>query len=541
MQSVGMLNGQIDPELIRSGFFIPSLALFIKRRGGQMYTPLFDEVLELRKQYSLIPIRYSFLADQATPIRIYQTLREENTFLLESVEGGTRWARYSFIGLRPFLQCRTQGSVLEASYRSGDTEILHGNPMDSLQNQLAKYRSPRLAGMPPFTGGAVGFMGYDTLKYVEQLSAPSHNELQLDDIHLLFVDELIVYDHLRQEVQIIVNLMAEEGATREQLAEQYEAVCKRIMSLVRRVALAGDGASPQTGGIPLRAEPIPVSSNLSKEQFEAMVAEAKEYIAAGDIFQVVLSQRFRAATEVDPLLVYRILRLTNPSPYMYYFQTKDSTVVGTSPEMLVKVTDGKVETRPIAGTRKRGANEEEDRALEADLLSDEKELAEHLMLLDLGRNDVGRVSRFGSVEVNQQMEIERYSKVMHMVSHVSGQLADDKNPFDALLSCFPAGTVSGSPKLRAMEIITELEQEVRGIYAGAIGYFSFCGNLDSCIAIRTIVFKDGHAYVQAGAGIVADSVPENEYEETWNKAQAMFHALSLAEEMMRTEEMRIDV
>jgi anthranilate synthase component 1 len=503
-----------------------------------MFTPTLAEVREFARSHNFIPVSYSLLADQATPIHLYQSLRRPDSFLLESVEGASRLGRYSFIGLSPFLKCRTVESGLELSYRSGERVLVEGNPLDVLRRQLGQFRSPSIKGLPPFTGGAVGLLGYETVRFIEELPQAEHDELQLDTMHLLFVDEVIAYDHVKQEVKVIANMQVHENMTDEELSALYEKACGRIRELVREIAESETRAFARIDNIPMEGKELTVTSNMTKEAYMHKVNRAKEYIAAGDIFQVVLSQRFAVEYTADPLLVYRILRLTNPSPYMYYFEIDGVTVAGTSPELLVKVTDGEAETRPIAGTRRRGADEAEDAVLAADLLSDEKECAEHLMLLDLGRNDIGRVARFGSVEVTQQMEIEYYSRVMHMVSHVRGTLAEGKEPFDALTSCFPAGTLSGSPKIRAMEIIAELEGEARGFYGGAVGYFSFGGNLDSCIVIRTIVFRNGKAYVQAGGGIVADSVPEDEYEESRNKARAMLHALSLAEKMASVEEMR---
>lgn len=506
-----------------------------------MLTPTFTEVMELRDGYNLIPITYSFLADQATPIQIYQTIRGENTFLLESVEDGNRWGRFSFIGLNPFLRFRAKNEDYEVSYRDGFKEQGKGNPVAILKEKLSYYHIPRLINLPPFAGGAVGFLGYDTVRYVEELPDTVEDDLQLDTLHLLFVDELIAYDHLRQEVKVIVNIHIPEDGDEDEIRRLYDEAGSRVMALVKRIIEPVQQTQKRIENIPLHAEMPEFTSNMTKEEFCNNVKQAKEYIASGDIFQVVLSQRFSTDTEVDPLLVYRILRVTNPSPYMYYFETDGMTVAGASPEMLVKVTGDKVETRPIAGTRPRGKTEEEDLALAEELLADEKERAEHIMLVDLGRNDVGRVSRYGTVNVDEQMVIELYSKVMHIVSHVSGRLKEDISRFDALLSCFPAGTLSGSPKIRAMEIIDELENKNRGVYGGAIGYFSFQGNLDSCITIRTIVFKDKKAYVQAGAGIVADSVPELEYEETVNKARAMLIALGIAEKMNQKEELSLDV
>ncbi|MED0674959.1 anthranilate synthase component I [Aneurinibacillus thermoaerophilus] len=506
-----------------------------------IFTPSLSEVLQLSRSFTFIPVSYSFLADKATPIHLYQTLKQKDSFLLESVENESRWARYSFIGLRPFLKLRAGHEGAEFIYRDAKRIRVEGNPLEAFRRQLSRFRSPNLPNMPPFTGGAVGLLGYDTLRFVEMLPKASHDELQLDTLHLLFVDEVIAYDHLKQEVKVIVNMRVKEGMSEADVRAAYEAACGRIRELVSRIAKSETRAFARVDNIPSEGIPLAAVSNMTKQEFMCRVERAKEYIAAGDIFQVVLSQRFAVPHKADPLLVYRILRLTNPSPYMYYFEIDGATIVGTSPELLVKVTDGKVEMRPIAGTRRRGMDEAEDAALVADMLADEKERAEHLMLLDLGRNDVGRVSRYGSVEVTEQMVVEYYSRVMHLVSHVQGTLAEDKEPFDALLSCFPAGTLSGAPKIRAMEIIAELEGEARGFYGGAVGYFGFGGNLDSCIVIRTILFKDGMAYVQAGAGIVADSIPENEYEETRNKVRAMLHALSLAEKMTSVEEMSAHV
>lgn len=506
-----------------------------------MFTPAFSEVKELSNQYNLIPITYSFLADQATPIQIYQALRGENTFLLESVEDGNRWGRYSFIGINPFLRFRAKNEMYEILYRDGRKEEKIGNPVEALKEKLSSYHIPRLINLPPFAGGAVGFIGYDTIRYVEELPDTVEDDLQLDTLHLLFVDELIAYDHLRQEVKVIVNIHVPEERDEKEMQRLYDEAGHRVMALVKRITGSVNERQKRFETIPLSGELPEFKSNMSKEEFCHIVKQAKEYIAAGDIFQVVLSQRFSTTTEVDPLLVYRILRVTNPSPYMYYFETEGMTVAGTSPEMLVRVTGDKVETRPIAGTRPRGKTEEEDQNLAEELLADEKERAEHIMLVDLGRNDVGRVSRYGTVNVDELMVIELYSKVMHIVSHVSGKLKEGISRFDALLSCFPAGTLSGSPKIRAMEIIDELENKNRGVYGGAIGYFSFQGNLDSCITIRTIVFKDKKAYVQAGGGIVADSVPEMEYEETVNKAKAMLIALGIAEKLNQKKEMSLDV
>ncbi len=503
-----------------------------------MYYPSLTEVQSFAASYSFIPVRLTLLADQETPIRLYQKFRSKHSFLLESVEGGTRWARYSFIGLRPFEIIEAKGNQIRQYDRSGHIEQSIGNPIELLRRKMKAYMSPQLPTFPRLSGGAVGFFGYNTLHYFENLPPHRREVLDIPDLRFLFVDEIIALDHLKQEIQLIVNLRVEDSDTAEDIERKYNAVCERLNELARQ-ATKEVQASDQARHIPLghaEAKSVDVRVNMERSAYEAMVEQAKEYIAAGDIFQIVLSQRFTVKTAVDPFSVYRVLRTLNPSPYMYYMEYNDETIVGTSPELLVRVEDGKVEVRPIAGTRKRGATAAEDEALAKELQADPKECAEHYMLLDLGRNDVGRVAKYGSVKVEEQMVIENYSHVMHMVSHVSGQLRDDLDPFDALLSAFPAGTVSGAPKLRAMEIIAELEPDARHTYAGAIGYLSFTGNLDSCITIRTLLFKDGEAHVQSGGGIVADSSPAMEYQESVNKAAAMIRALEKAEQLFKPEE-----
>jgi len=500
-----------------------------------MYFPSLAEVQTLSASYSFIPVSMTLLADQETPIRLYQKIRTRDSFLLESVEGGARWARFSFIGKNPFQIVEAKGNEISVRRRDGSTTRLEGNPINFLRAETERYKSPKLPGLPRLSGGAVGFFGYNTLHYFEKLPPHSQEALRVPDMRFLFVDEMIAFDHLKQEIRLIVNLHVEESDSAAAIAAKYAQVCERLEELANQVS--SPAVSDQR--IPVAVEKprsLTVEANMTREQYEQMVVQAKEYIAAGDIFQVVLSQRFSVKTEVDPFAVYRVLRTLNPSPYMFYLEYGDETVVGTSPELLVRVEDEKVEMRPIAGTRKRGATPQEDESLAADLLADEKERAEHYMLLDLGRNDVGRVSTYGSVKVEEALVIEHYSHVMHMVSHVTGELREGLHPFDALLSAFPAGTVSGSPKLRAMEIIAELETDARHLYAGAIGYISFDGSLDSCITIRTLVFQDGQAHVQAGAGIVADSVPAHEYQETRNKAAAMISALEKAEQLFAPKE-----
>lgn len=502
-----------------------------------MYAPSLTEVSELAKEYNLIPIVRTMMADTETPIRLFHHFHEERyAFLLESVEGGMKWARYSFIGTSPFLLVEGKQGKLRIE-EQGEVSEITGNPMAYLRERLAAYKSPSLPDLPRFTGGAVGFFGYDLLQYYEALPKHRHDDLQMNDVQFMFCDQLIAFDHVKQQIKIITNAHIPKGATNKQIAEAYQIACRKIDQTMARLH------KPLPSAIGMRYHPVTeqidlgtIQSNVSKDEYMTRVEKAKQYIQDGDIMQVVLSQRFEIATDISPLQVYRVLRTLNPSPYMYYLKMDDEVIVGTSPELLVRVEGDRIETRPIAGTRPRGQTTEEDLALEQELLADSKELAEHLMLVDLGRNDIGKVAEYGSVQLDSFKQIERYSHVMHMVSNVSGQLRSDCDFFDAIVSCLPAGTVSGAPKLRAMEIIAELEKEARGAYAGAIGYLGFSGNLDTCITIRTIIFKHGKAYVQAGGGIVIDSVPEKEYEETVNKAKALLTAIRIAEKMNAVKE-----
>ncbi|ANS74852.1 anthranilate synthase [Paenibacillus yonginensis] len=494
-------------------------------------TPNVEQVLAMANEFNLIPVMRPLLADLETPIRLFQRFAsKDRAFLLESVEGGVKWARYSFIGTDPFVMMYGKHGqmVLE---QEGKKTALSGKPVEELKALLRKYRSPRLEQMPPFTGGAIGFFGYDLLQYYEKLPAHKVDDMGMQDIQFMFCDQVIVFDHVKQQILLVANIHVKPGAGDGEIRLAYEEACRKLDEMAELLEKPDGSEGFSRRPVPEHIELGEIKSNLTKAEYMANVDRAKDYIRAGDIFQVVLSQRFEMDTHVSPMHVYRLLRTTNPSPYMYYLKLDDEIIVGTSPEALVKVDQGRVETRPIAGTRPRGKTPEEDALLEAELLADEKERAEHLMLVDLGRNDLGRVSEFGSVKCDTLMSIEKYSHVMHIVSGVSGRMRKDKDFFDAFLSCLPAGTVSGAPKLRAMEIIAELEREARGTYAGAIGYLGFSGNMDSCITIRTIVFKQGKAYVQAGAGIVWDSVPEKEYEETVNKATALLKAIRMAEQM----------
>lgn len=474
-----------------------------------MYYPTLNEVRELRRLGNLVPIYREIVADLETPVSAYlKTARGPYSFLLESVEGGEHLARYSFIGTEPYL-------VL----RSGEERA---DPLLSIARELNKYRVVSVPGLPPFHGGAVGYLSYETVRHFEELPTPDTDPLGLTESLFMFADSILVFDHLIHKIKVVSHVHLDDG----DVEEAYQKAVKRIDSLVARLGqpLVHKSSTPI-----ITRPPSPVCSNLSKGEFEAKVVQAKEYIAAGEIIQVVISQRLSKATTADPFDIYRALRSINPSPYMYHLHLDDFYIIGASPELLVRVEEGVVATHPIAGTRPRGVDHAQDLALEENLKGDEKECAEHIMLLDLGRNDIGRVAEPGTVEVTQLMDVERYSHVMHLVSHVQGRLKGSLTQYDALRACFPAGTVSGAPKIRAMEIIAELEPDKRGPYAGAVGYFSFSGNLDTAITIRTIVMTNGTATVQAGCGIVSDSVPEREYEESMSKARALIKAIEQAE------------
>lgn len=484
---------------------------------ADMLYPTLNEVEELLKDYQMVPVFYEVLADYMTPIRMFQALRKQGTpcFMLESVENKDQWGRYSFIGINPRSEIKISGKELEVNGVKQKEEF----QMRYLSDLIEKYKSPVMEDYPKLTGGLIGYFGYDMIRQVEKkLTNVPEDDLNMPECHLCMYDEIIAFDHLANKAVIIQNI--HKGDNIKQKYEELEDKAELILHKMERpVSLSKDRFTPAKAK---------VVSNLTKEQYEANVKKAKEYIKNGDIFQVVLSQRFEIDTDVDPFDVYRCLRTSNPSPYLYFFDFSDYQVVGASPEKLVSVLNGIVATKPIAGTVPRGRTKEEDDMLVRQLVNDPKERAEHTMLVDLGRNDVGKVSKFGTVEVKNFMTVEKYSKVTHLVSDVQGELRDDENQINALMSVLPAGTLSGAPKVRAMEIIDELENKKRGVYGGTVGYLGFDGNIDTCIAIRTVVFKDGKGYVQAGAGIVNDSVPEKEFMETKNKALAVVNAVKEA-------------
>jgi anthranilate synthase component 1 len=483
----------------------------------------FEEFVELAARATFVPVVKEIVADLLTPVSAFLKIAEHSdyAFLLESVEGGEHVGRYSFLGKDPFLILRGRGArtIVE---RAGTTTESTAPLIQTLRELMNGFQSPYVPGLPRFTGGAVGYLGYETAALFEPAAARPRgapDEGQGDGAGFMLFDTILAFDHVQHRILLIANARISGD---EDLRSLYQFACAKIDFLERELERPLSLARGSSGGS------LVLRSNFTQEGFEAAVRRAKEYIAAGDIYQVVLSQRFSAQVGVDPFTVYRALRHVNPSPYMFFVRMGGRALVGSSPEMLVRVEGRHVETHPIAGTRPRGRSDEEDQRLAEELKRNEKERAEHVMLVDLGRNDLGRVCDYGSVRVPTFMALERYSHVMHLVSVVEGRLSEAHDRLDALVACFPAGTVSGAPKVRAMQIIGELEPTPRGVYAGAIGYLDFAGNLDFCIAIRTIVLEHGCALLQAGAGIVADSQPTAEYEETRDKARAMVRALELA-------------
>jgi anthranilate synthase component 1 len=501
-----------------------------------MYSPTPDEFLKLAAQGNVIPVTRRLLADIETPLSAYRKIRGAGeSFLFESVEGGEHLGRYSFVGCNPravIRQTENRVEVLENG-KVIETFSIGQDVKDGLvvvERVMKKYRAVSLPGLPRFTGGAVGFIGYEFIHDVEPVvPRPPQDELKTPVMVFLVADQLLIFDRVAQTITVLVNAFLDEA---ENPAEAYENATSEIERLV---SLLEQPSEHIPVSVPNEVPEVAFTSNITREKFCANVLAAKKLITAGDIIQVVGSQRFSAPVTASPMDVYRAVRSINPSPYMFLLELDGFSLVGASPEVHVRCEEGKVEIRPIAGTRPRGKNSDEDFALEKELLADPKERAEHVMLVDLARNDIGRVCDFGSVQVKDLMIVERYSHVMHIVSQVEGRLSAGKTLYDLMRATFPAGTVSGAPKIRAMQIISELEQTVRGPYAGCVGYFSFNGNLDTCITIRTALLKDGKAYVQAGGGWVNDSVPENEFQETVNKSKAMRKAIAMAENFGTTD------
>lgn len=470
----------------------------------------------------IVPVFRDILADTETPVSAFLKMDPgSDAFLLESVEGGEKWGRYSLLGASPRLTVRSKGKTVEI-IEGHKKRTEEGDPVEVLRTLVAGFDAAHVEGAPRFFGGAIGYIGYDMVRSIEKLPDTSPADLGLYDMFFIFTDTLLVFDNIEHKIKVISNALIEDGAD---LEKTYSEATEKIESLVKALRTR---EIPQTQDAPGSAPEI--RSNFRREDFYSAVEKAKDYITEGDIFQVVLSQRFETALEVEPFDIYRALRVVNPSPYMFFLRLGGVTLVGSSPEILVRVEDSDINVKPIAGTRKRGRDAEEDISLEKELLADPKERAEHIMLVDLGRNDVGRVAEAGTVRVDEFMTVERYSHVMHIVTNVRGTMKKGSDSFDALRACFPAGTLTGAPKVRAMEIIEELEPCKREVYGGSVGYFGYSGNMDMCITIRTLVIKDNRIYIQAGAGIVADSVPEKEYEETENKARGILKAVRLAME-----------
>ncbi|MFQ5580302.1 MAG: anthranilate synthase component I, partial [Nitrospiria bacterium] len=483
-----------------------------------MIIPSFEDFCEKAKKGNLIPVYREILADTDTPVSAFLKVQEgEYGYLLESVEGGEKWGRFSFLGTAPSVVLKGEGRLVSV-IRDGkcETTKVEGNPLGVLKRILSEYRPVEDAGLPRFFGGAVGTLGYDMVRFFEPVQF-KQDERTVPDFFFMLTDTLLLFDNVKHRIKVISNAFVGN----DDLKVVYDRAVEKIDALIHRLSQPLETQS-RTIGNEQNAEP---KSNFTREKFKKAVLTAKEHIEAGDIFQVQISQRFSTRIKAEPFMIYRALRSINPSPYMFYLHMGGRHMVGTSPEVLVRLEGDRVETRPIAGTRPRGQSPKEDLALEKELLADPKERAEHVMLIDLGRNDVGRVCQYGTVKVDEVMVIERYSHVMHIVSNVIGDLIPGRDAFDVLSACFPAGTVTGAPKIRAMEIIDELEPEGRSLYAGAVGYFSYQGNMDTCITIRTIVIEGEVATVQAAAGIVADSDPDREYEETMNKAKAMLSAI----------------
>ncbi len=495
----------------------------------------YEEFLAMAAQGTVVPLVKTVMADLLTPVSAYLRIERQSphAFLLESIEGGEKIARYSFLGCAPHTIVRARNvtgddcdqAELTIERADGTSEKTVAPMLDTLRDLMRKHRPVSLPGLPPFTGGAVGYFGYDAVRWFERLPNRAKDDLGMDTAVVMFFSSLLAFDHVKHQIQIIANVFTDGAKDGESLREKYIAACSEIARLEASLAAPVEPPPPAR-----RVEPLQINSNMAKEHYLASIERIKEYIRAGDAFQVVFAQRFETDLVSHPFQVYRALRVVNPSPYMFFLKLgNDETLLGASPEMLVRCAGRRLEYRPIAGTYRRGATEAEDQELAEKMLADEKERAEHVMLVDLGRNDLGRVAEYGSVKVADLMFVERFSHVMHLTSSLQATLREELDCFDALAATFPAGTLSGAPKVRAMEIIDELEPTRRGAYAGAVMYFDYSGNLDSCIVLRTMYARGRKAYVQAGGGIVADSVPETEFMETINKSRALIRAIEIAE------------
>jgi len=497
------------------------------------HLPDYDTIARLAQDHTAIPLYRRLVSDTLTPVTAFHKLDQGGPAgLFESVIGGEKVGRYSILAFQPYLHLRAAGKEVTVSSPEGGRTFSSDDPIDELKQLIVAERGANLPELPPFTGGAVGYAAYDVVRYTERLEHPPQDDRGLPDLSFSFYDRVVVFDNVTKTMFAIA--MVRPQVFGGDLRTAYEDARNRVDALVEQLSRDTCGLAPAdiaTGGTPT----LPYTSNFQQSEYEEAVRKCVEFIRAGDIFQVVISQRLQVAIQCDPFEIYRTLRVVNPSPFMFFLRTPETTLVGSSPEVMCRVFDGEVTVRPLAGTRPRGATPDEDARLAEELLADPKERAEHVMLVDLGRNDVGRVAQYGTVELADVMVIERYSHVMHITSNVTGQLAPGRDAFDALRACLPAGTVSGAPKVRAMEIIDQLEPHRRGPYAGAVGYFDFSGNMDTCIALRTLVVQGSHAYIQAGAGIVADSDPTAEYQETLNKARGLLKAIEITEQRRRGE------
>ncbi len=490
------------------------------------YFPEFEQFEKKWESGNVVPVYRQLMADTLTPVSAFQKMADgPYAFLLESASGPEKIGRYCFLGSSPFALFRSADGRVEI--REGDAlrELSTENPLEEFRGYLKRFRLAPVEGLPRFSCGAVGYMAYDVVRFIEELPDCPADDRGLPDMFYMFYDQILIFDHLNKTIKVVCSVRTDG----EEPAQAYERAKRRIEGLIARLRTPVSGVSDDI--TPAGEINLPYESNVRREDYLGGVSRCKEYIRAGDILQVVPSQRLKVRTEAAPLDIYRALRVINPSPYMFYLKMNDFYLIGSSPEVMVRVENRRATVRPIAGTRWRGADQQEDERLAAELLADPKERAEHIMLVDLGRNDLGRVCRYGTVRADEVMVIEKYSHVMHIVSNVTGELRDDADALDALIACIPAGTLTGAPKVRAMEIIDELEPTKRGPYGGAVGYFDFSGNMDTCITIRTVVLQEGNAYVQAGGGVVADSVPEREFEETLNKARALLRAIEVAEMM----------